>query len=161
MTTRRVVVIAIIVAIIIAPITVLAADLAHGFFGGVDVVSTDPDRTAMGVRGTEDALGTFKATHEPSAQGATDPSAAVISTRSESDGANGSASGPTATQAWFHDYPDGAASGTKIINLRVHEPGLSYSTEVFRLQATPTPEDPARVTLYVNGPIVTPEPDGP
>jgi hyaluronoglucosaminidase len=117
------------------------ADMARGFFGGIDIVSTDPSRTTLGVRGTEAGLGTAKISHEPSAPGAADPNAAVLSLRTEGAG--------TAAQGIFLDAPSGSTG--KALNFR--QKGVEYLTL--------TPPDPvtgAPAVLRLNGKKVVTEP---
>lgn len=142
---KNAIIAAIVATIISAPTSVFAADMARGFFGGVDVQSTDTTRTTLGVRGTEAAVGTAKISHEPSAEGATDPNASVLSLRAESVGTNGN--GPTAAQGIFFDAPGGTTG--KLLNLRIR------GQEVFVLKAAPTASNPNRVILTINGPIVS------
>jgi hypothetical protein len=91
-------------AAVAAPASVAAT---RAFFAGVDVVSQDTTRTALGVRGHESAFGTVKVSHEPSAPGALDPNASVLSLRDE---------GATAAQGIYFDAPQGTSG--KILNLR-------------------------------------------
>jgi hypothetical protein len=91
-------------AAVAAPASVAAT---RAFFSGVDVVSQDTTRTALGVRGHEAAFGTVKVSHEPSAPGALDPNASVLSLRAE---------GATAAQGIYFDAPLGTAG--KLLNLR-------------------------------------------
>lgn len=114
-----------------------AADLARGYFGGLDVVSTDTTRTTVGVRGHEAGLGTLKVSHDPSAVGASDPNAAVVSLRADGAG--------TAAQGIYLDYPDGGTG--KALNFR--QKGVEYLTL--------TPPDPvtgAPAVLRLNGRVV-------
>jgi hypothetical protein len=98
-----------VVAAVVSTVVAVPASFAatRAFFAGVDVVSDDTTRTALGVRGHESASGTTKISHEPSVPGALDPNASVLSLRAE---------GATATQGIFFDAPLGSSG--KILNLR-------------------------------------------
>jgi hypothetical protein len=99
---------AVVAAVVSTAVAVPASVAAtRAFFAGVDVVSADTTRTAFGVRGHESAAGTAKISHEPSAPGALDPNASVLSLRAE---------GATAAQGIFFDAPLGSSG--KILNLR-------------------------------------------
>jgi hypothetical protein len=126
-------------ALISAPAGAVAADLARGYFGGIDVVSTDAGRTALGVRGTESSTGTAKISHEPSAVGAADQNAAALSLRVEGAG--------TAAQGIFFDAPAGTAG--KIENLRIR------GREVWTMRPDPAyPATDPHVIVTVRGRII-------
>ena len=99
---------ALISALVAALVSASTALAVSGSFTHVDVVSSDPTTTALGVRGHEAGRGTVKATHEPSAPAATDPNASVLSLTIEGAG--------TASQGLFLDAPLGTAG--KLLNIR-------------------------------------------
>src|SRR3954466_802755 len=95
-------------AVIAALVSASTALAVSGAFSHGDVVSADTTTTALGGRGHEAGRGTIKATHEPSAPGASDANAAVLSL--SIDGAG------TASQGIFVDAPLGTAG--KLLNIR-------------------------------------------
>src|SRR4051794_36944033 len=95
-------------AVIAALVSASTALAVSGAFSHVDVVSADSTTTALGVRGHEAGRGTIKATHEPSAPGATDPNASALSL--SIDGAG------TSAQGIFVDAP--LATAGKLLNIR-------------------------------------------
>lgn len=138
----RTALIALTVSALVAAPRVGAADLARGYFGGLDVVSTDTTRTTVGVRGTEAGLGTLKVSHDPSAPGATDPNAAVLSLRQDGTvNADGTTS-PTAAQGIFLDAPQGSTG--KALNFR--QKGVEYLVLI-----PPDPVTGAPARLLLNG----------
>ncbi len=99
---------ALIAAVVAALVSATTALAVSGVFTHVDVVSTDTTTTALGVRGHEAARGTIKATHEPSAPGAPDANASVLSLSIAGEG--------TASQGVFLDAPAGTTG--KLLNIR-------------------------------------------
>jgi hyaluronoglucosaminidase len=112
-----------------------AAQSTRLFGSGADFTSSDPARTTLGVRGVEAALGTLKVSHEPSAPGATDASAAAISIQDDGLG--------TRAQGIFYDAP--GSTQAKILNLRLQ------GREVLTL--VPDPTRPGKVILRLDGRI--------
>ena len=99
---------AFIAAVVSALVSASTAVAVSTVFSHVDVVSTDTTTTALGVRGREAARGTIKATHEPSAAGALDANASVLSLSIAGEG--------TASQGIFLDAPAGTTG--KLLNIR-------------------------------------------
>jgi hyaluronidase-like protein HylP len=95
-------------AVVAALVSASTALAVSGAFTHVDVVSTDTTTSALGVRGHEAGRGTVKATHEPSAPGALDPNASVLSLTIAGEG--------TASQGLFLDAPLGTTG--KLLNIR-------------------------------------------
>jgi hypothetical protein len=77
----------------------------------ITAVSTNPDDTAVGIRGRETGRGTLKVTNERQ-DGLPNPNAAVLSLRAEALGAQ-----QTNAQGVFFDAPGDGTTG-KLLNLR-------------------------------------------
>lgn len=136
MTPREKFVAAALAAAAIAPTVALAVDRGPGLFTRVDAVNRDPTMTTLGVRGVEAGLGTAKISHDPSAPGAQDANASVLSLR-----ANGES---TRTQGIYFDAP--GSDVAKILNFRLR------GQEVFTL--VPHPSRPGAVQLRIKGDVV-------
>jgi len=95
-------------AVVAALVSASTAVAVSAVFTHIDVVSTDTTTTALGVRGREAARGTIKATHEPSAPGARDANASVLSLNIAGE--------RTASQGVFLDAPAGTTG--KLLNIR-------------------------------------------
>ena len=137
---RNAIIAAIVAALVSAAVTF--ADTTRLFSSGADLVSSDSTRTTLGVRGSQSGLGTAKISHMPSAPGATDPSASVLSMRVEGDGQT-----VPAAQGIFFDAPAGTTG--KLENWRIN------GREVLTVKPDPAypPNDP-HVIVTVRGKIV-------
>ena len=137
---RNAIVAAIVAALVSSAVSV--ADQSRLFSSGAGIVSSDSSRTTLGVRGSQAGLGTAKVSHMPSAPGATDPNASVLSMRVEGDGQT-----VPATQGLFFDAPAGTTG--KLENWRIN------GREVLTVKPDPAypPNDPHEI-VTVRGKVV-------
>lgn len=103
----RIIITAVLAALLASAGTAIAVDNARIFPGGIDSVTTDPSRTNLGVKGNEASVGTAKITHVRPV-GVNDANASAVSLSLEGAG--------TAAQGIFLNAPSGTSG--KLLNLR-------------------------------------------